>query len=362
MIKDINFDLVGNLIRKLRERTGLNQREFAKEMDVSDSAICQWEQGAGIKTENLYDIARYFNITVSELIDGKLNEEEDDDYFERNYNLDGFDSFDEIDETNYDELIEYLKRCKNVIKRFMMLYSLRTEAKLTKKQNGEYHRMSRYFKADEAYANTLNVEMCINSIEETIERLNDLYEISDRDELDYMLYKIFRLRINVNEIALLSYEKDDIAANEYLALIGKEHCDHLLTKLTMDVTDDEIEASLPIKRLIEYGARCFYTRKRLQSFEYNDVDEDVFKQLTGVSNNVAIQDKYDFFKQEEKITHAYGIYDVYSWKAYNRDGYEYLIDLETTDRIRDIVLLKDKEPKKYYKNLVERDAKLLGSK
>ena len=124
MIKDINFDLVGNLIAKLRERYGLSQQEFAKEIGVSKGAVCQWEQGSGIKTENLYDIAKYFNITVSELIDGQLIEEEDEDYFERNYNLDDFDRFDEVNDSNYDALLEYLKRCKNVIRRFMSLYPL----------------------------------------------------------------------------------------------------------------------------------------------------------------------------------------------------------------------------------------------
>ena len=93
MLKDVNFDLVGSLIAKLREKYGLSQQEFAKEIGVSKGAVCQWEQGAGIKTENLYDIARYFNITVSELIDGQLFEEEDEDYFERNYNLDDFEYF-----------------------------------------------------------------------------------------------------------------------------------------------------------------------------------------------------------------------------------------------------------------------------
>lgn len=362
MIKDINFDLVGNLVAKLRERYGLSQQEFAKEIGVSKGAVCQWEQGSGIKTENLYDIAKYFNITVSELLDGQLNEEEDDDYFERNYNLDDFEYFSEVTDSNYEDLLEYLKRCKNVIRRFMVLYPLHVDNKLTKKQSSEYRKMSHYFKVDYEYAEAIRMGMHIYSIDEAVEELTEFFEIKDKKELDYMLYKIFYLEIKINSLSLLNYEKGDFAISEYLELIGKERRDSLLTNLTEEMNDDEIEHSTAVKRLIEAGARCFFTRKHISSFEYNEVDEDVFKQLSGATPNRIIQDRYDFFKSEEKTNRILEMYDPYSWKNYTEDGYEYLIDIDTTNKIRDIVLLKDSDPKAYYKNLLERDAKHLEVK
>lgn len=362
MLKDVNFDLVGSLIARLREKYGLSQQEFAKEIGVSKGAVCQWEQGAGIKTENLYDIARYFNITVSELIDGQLFEEEDEDYFERNYNLDDFEYFNEVDDSNYEDLLEYLKRCKNVIKRFMYLYPLHKEDRLTKKQNSEYYKMSRYFKVDYPYAEAVHLGMHISSIDEAVEELTEFYEINNMAELDYMLYKLFHLEIKVNAVSLLEYEEDDEAANEYLELIGREGRDSLLTSITDDMGEEEIEASVVVEKLIEAGARCFFTRKIIQSFEYDEMDGDVFKQLKGVCENKIIQDRYDFFKQEEKTNYIFEMYDPYSWKNYNKDGYEYLIDKETTDAIRDIVLLKENDPMTFYKNLVERDAEHLRVK
>lgn len=359
MIKDINFDLVGNLVAKLREKYGLNQQEFAKEIGVSKGAVCQWEQGSGIKTENLYDIANFFNITISELIDGQLDEEEDEDYFERNYNLDDFGYFSEINDSNYGDLLEYLKRCKNVIKRFMALYALREQNKLTKKQNSEYHKMLRYFEPDYEYAEAIQIGMHVNSIDETIEELTESFGINDKSELDYMLYKIFSLNVKINAFALLSYEKGDTAVNEYLEIKGKEHSDTLLTFLTNGIEEEKIENSLAIKRLIEAGARCFFTREHISSFEYNEIDEDVFKQLSGVFPNTVIQDRYNFFESEKKTNRILERFDPYSWKNYDRDGYEYLIDFDTTNRIRDLVLLKESDPKTYYKNLVERDAKCL---
>lgn len=362
MIKDINFDLVGNLVAKLRERYGLSQQEFAKEIGVSKGAVCQWEQGSGIKTENLYDIAKYFNITVSELLDGQLNEEEDDDYFERNYNLDDFEYFSEVTDSNYEDLLEYLKRCKNAIRRFMVLYPLHVDNKLTKKQSSEYRKMLHYFKVDYEFVKSICMGMDIYSIDEVVEELKEFFEIKDKKELDYMLYKIFYLEIKINSLSLLNYEKGDSAISEYLELIGKERRDSLLTNLTEEMNDDEIEHSIAVKRLIEAGARCFFTRKHISSFEYNEVDEDVFKQLSGATPNRIIQDRYDFFKSEEKTNQIHEMHDPYSWKNYTEDGYEYLIDIDTTNKIRDIVLLKDSDPKAYYKNLLERDAKHLEVK
>ena len=359
MIKDINFDLVGNLIAKLRDKCGLSQQEFAREIGVSKGAVCQWEQGSGIKTENLYDIAKYFNITVSELIDGQLVEE-GEDYFERNYNLDDFEDFNEVNETNYDDLLEYLKRCKNVIRRFMSLYPLRVENKLTKKQNVEYRKMSHYFAVDYEYAEAIEMGSFVNSIDETVDELKWRYKVKDLEELDYLLFKIYHLETKIDSVALLSYEKDDLAVNEYLELIGKERCDMLLTNLTLEMTDGEIENSLAVKRLVEFGARCFFTRKHIQSFEYNVIDEEVFKQLGGVSKNTIIQERYDFFKKEEKTNHTLEMYDPYSWKNYSRSGYEYLIDVDTTNKIRDLVLLKNDAPEAYYKNLVEHDAQCIS--
>ena len=362
MIKDINFDLVGNLIVRLREKYGLSQQDFSKEIGVSKGAVCQWEQGSGIKTENLYDIAKYFNITVSELVDGQLIEEEDDDYFERNYNLDDFEYFSEIDDANYDDVLEYLKRCKNVIRKFMELHSLKTEKDLTKKQENEYRKLSRYFKVDYEYVEAIQMDRHVNSIGDAIEELTEFFEIKDKAELDYTLYKIFYLDIKIKPLALLGYDKDDTAVNKYFELIGKERCDGLLTTLTVDMDESEMETSLPVKRLIEAGARCFFTSKHIHSFEYNEIDEDVFMQLNGVSSNKTIQDRYDFFNKEKETNRILERYNPYSWKNYTIDGYEYLIDFDTTNRIRDIALLKNSDPRTYYKNLVERDAKCLEIK
>lgn len=351
MTKDIDFEIVGNLIIQLREKIGLSQIDFAKEIGVSKGAVCQWEQGSGIKTEHLYDIAKYFNITVSELIEGKLNDEDDNDYFARNYDIDGFENFDEINVYNYSNLLEYLKRCKNLIKRFMVLFRIRLEDNLTKKEQAEYKKLYRYFACDWEYIRTSNWPN-ITNIEDIAQEYLDFQEIESKQELDNIMYKFFHLRINVKPLALLEYENDETALDEYLELIGKERCDALLTKIISDTEEEEIEESLPIRRLIERGARCLFTRERIHHFEYNEINEDVFNQLTEVSVNENVQSIYDLFTNAKKnFIGLKGDFDPYNWKNYDKYDYEKLVDKERTNHIRDIVMLKDTDPETFYKNL-----------
>lgn len=356
MIKDIDFDLVGNLITNLREKNRLTQQEFAKDLGVTKGAVCQWEQGSKIKTENLFDIAKYFNITISELIDGQLLE--DDDYFERNYSLDEYEFFYHVDDSNYASVLEYLKRCKNVIKRFMILYKLHLDNKLTSKQNDEYERLLRYFKIDIKYVDSLGINEQIHSIDSVVKALKEHCKIKNNAELDYMLYKIYQLDIKINPLSLLNYEKDERAANEYLELIGKEQRDMLLTGTVNEIVDFEIEDIAYFKRLINAGARCLFTRKRLMSFKNNEICEDTFRQLKGVVENRVIQDRFDFYEKDNHYT-SNNNFDTYSWKNYSKDEYEFLIDNETTSMIRDIILIKNSDPKSYYQNLADRDRQFL---
>ena len=353
MTKNIDFEIVANLITELREKVGLNQIDFAKEIGVSKGAVCQWEQGSGIKTEHLYDIAKYFNITVTELIEGKLNDEDDSDYFSRNYDIDGFKSFDEINVYNYSNLLEYLKRCKNLIKRFMSLFKIRLDDDLTRKQEIEYRRLSKYFAIDWEYIRVSDFPH-VSCIDDAAQEYLDFQEIETTEELDRIMYKFFFLNININPLSLLEYENDDTALNEYLELIGKERCDVLLTKIISDTNEKDIEKSLPIRRLIERGARCLFTRDRVQKYEYNEINEDVFDQLAEVSIDENAQNIYELFANAKKNFIGFkDDFDPYNWKNYEKDDYEILVDKERTNSLRDIVMLKDADPEIYYKNLKE---------
>ena len=56
-------------LQELRKQKGLTQEELAQELYVSRTAISKWESGRGYPNiESLKLIAKFFNVTVDELI------------------------------------------------------------------------------------------------------------------------------------------------------------------------------------------------------------------------------------------------------------------------------------------------------
>ncbi len=65
---------IGNRIRKYRESRGLNQKELAQLIGVSNSRVSNWEQGINRPDADiLADICRALNVSPSELLDVRLS-------------------------------------------------------------------------------------------------------------------------------------------------------------------------------------------------------------------------------------------------------------------------------------------------
>ncbi|MBE6142334.1 MAG: helix-turn-helix transcriptional regulator [Erysipelotrichaceae bacterium] len=114
------------LIKELRMETGLKASQFADVMGVNKSSVSKWENDEVPSVEMLYRIARYFRITVDELIKGKLNNSSSIDKFVIDYSLEEYDIPQLIDERNIALLVEYYKKCQKIKKKF--LSSLRKAA------------------------------------------------------------------------------------------------------------------------------------------------------------------------------------------------------------------------------------------
>lgn len=68
---------IGNRIRKYRENRGLNQKEFAKLIGVSNSRVSNWEQGINRPDADiLVNICKTLNVSPSELLDVRLSSDE----------------------------------------------------------------------------------------------------------------------------------------------------------------------------------------------------------------------------------------------------------------------------------------------
>lgn len=106
-----NF-LTGSLLRKLREESNYSLQDIANYLGVSKPAVSKWENGYDIKTENLYSLAKLYGVKFSELYEGKLDSEPNDQYWQRNYDLSNYEINEEITSKNIDDvknLFEHIK-------------------------------------------------------------------------------------------------------------------------------------------------------------------------------------------------------------------------------------------------------------
>ena len=68
---------IGERIRKYREELGINQKELAQRLGVSNSRVSNWEQGINRPDANiLADICRALNVSPSELLNVRLSLDE----------------------------------------------------------------------------------------------------------------------------------------------------------------------------------------------------------------------------------------------------------------------------------------------
>lgn len=81
----------GKLIKKLREKHGLSQKDLAEKLNVGDKAVSKWENDNGLpEIVTFREIARLFNITMEELFVGDIQETTDSDLLLKNAVIDGF--------------------------------------------------------------------------------------------------------------------------------------------------------------------------------------------------------------------------------------------------------------------------------
>ncbi len=75
-MRDYEF---GNLVYKLRKDKGLTQSQLGEKLGVSNKAVSKWENGvAKPNVDLLYKLADFFEISVDELVSGKLVSEENE--------------------------------------------------------------------------------------------------------------------------------------------------------------------------------------------------------------------------------------------------------------------------------------------
>ncbi len=71
----MDYEKIGALIRRLRTRQGLTQRQLAGRLEVSDKAVSKWERGQGCPDVSLLPrLAQTLGVELEGLLSGELSE------------------------------------------------------------------------------------------------------------------------------------------------------------------------------------------------------------------------------------------------------------------------------------------------
>ncbi len=84
-------NILGKRIKKLRENKNLNQLEFSKILNISNTTLSQYEAGNRTPSDEIKEkVADYFNVSVDYLLGRteKCNFEDDGSEYKKFYNFD----------------------------------------------------------------------------------------------------------------------------------------------------------------------------------------------------------------------------------------------------------------------------------
>ncbi len=370
----------GTLLRQLREESNYSLQDIANYLGVSKPAVSKWEYGDDIKTENLYALAKLYGVTFSELYAGKLKNELKDQYWKRNFDLSNFEIKDEMNNKNIEDVRIMFEHITLVKKTFFSLMPRWANERLTQDELEEFNMISKYFEFDTNYYSYIKegpgfISFAFTEKEKKdfiLQRLKEIKSLSKKAQ-EWELQKIFNFKYNYNEklihesrnLKALEYmlssftqiEKDSILyANVHI----KEEFEEDLSRAFLgkhkkiverDRTVDEIEQIPFMKTIINSGANLLYQYKSTpggwddETFEFSDGKK--------VQIEDSIYNKYLFHNAAGQRF----VPILQDWKLYTYDQYLEFIDYNATERLRDIVNLRDSNPLEYYKRMVERSYK-----
>lgn len=369
----INNAITGNLIKKLRKEAGFTQNEFATYLNVTKPAVSKWENGNGIKTTYLYDIAKLFNVSVADLINGKLKQEKNVDYFDRNYNLKNYE-FEEVN-NDIDKVKEFYHCCKLIKNKFFELLPLWAKEELNANQIEEFHYLKKYFNFDFQYYSFCKYETDLFNLiyeEKEKEFVNVRIEKSKKissEEYIWELHKLYNFNSDLKEKEIL--ESGNEKAVEYLLscynqpikdsfmmknlsheVVVKVNNGFLISdvKSEAEFTNDEIEKNGYFKVMLNNNC---HVMKKYKTISPN-LSAETFEHLEGIikiidlDNNLNNYDSYTGFKNESNK-------DILkNWKLYSYQEYQDQIDYKQTNYLISLVNNKNEKPLKYLNDLINK--------
>lgn len=330
------------LIKKLRENTGLSATQFAEVMGVSKSSVSKWENNEVPSIERLYQIARYFRVTVDELLNGALKTDSNLDRLVEDYDLSSFDIPQLLKEHNVEEIVHYFKKCQYIKARFLKLLPRAAYHGLKDVELEEFRYISKYIFVDSSvikYERDLDARYHgkldpneMNAVKEFYERIKKL----PKAEKEWEIEKIycFQPELYLNEI--INTNRLDLF-NEMFKLLPQADKDSILTgTVNRGHPLDSIRNNF-VLCMIENGAKILYSG----AWHSNYWEEDVIKAFEGDINYVSKSKRPEYYK-----TNYY-----YKNSDCSYSEYVEVIDEEKTKLFKEACELRKSKPRDYYNKL-----------
>lgn len=371
----MNNYCTSTLIKKLRMNYHYTIQKVASILGVSKAAVSKWENADDITTEHLYALSKLYNVSFTELYYGRLNNEDSNDYWRRNYDLSNFEIDEGINNKNVDKLKCLFEHCNMVKKKFFELLPRWAKDELSNNEIEEFEFIKRYFKFDSKYYAYIkfgprqialtNEKTEKEFINETINKIlsldkerymweltklynftydyksNKICESGNLKALEYMLMSFSQIQKDSILYANLHIKED----KEVESLFGGKE----KQKIERDRTEEEIENIPFFKTIINSGANVLYQGK---SF-HNGWDSEMLDKIEGhaIKMDNSIYNKYQFcdFSGQHLIP------VLNNWKLFTYDDYLEFVDKNKTNHLRDVVNLKESDPLKFYENMIRRN-------
>lgn len=353
---NLDFVKTGNLIRKLRKDYGKTVGDLAKVIGVSAVTITLWESSKKrCSIQNMVKLAEFFNVSVGELIEGKLHDEGTIDWLKRNFDIEPYDVDQLIANKKVARLNEYYDKCISIKERFLYLLPKWVKEALTEAETEEFNYIKKYVQIDMNLFGTPYFGGHFNAVEENdlkkklfeyFKKIEGLTDEAYRWEEEKLV--IYRFKIEVNEIIKLG--DLDLIGLVIVGLCNQQEKDELLARNIEGKTTEELTDNDAIITLVCGGGNCIYRSK------YKSVwDEELIESIEGKIEEdsdrteaweCCLRPGHDFSGQ----TRVYEYRD--EWKAMTYEQYQKTINKKKTRYIEDLGSIKYHNPELFYRNLL----------
>ena len=333
--------IIGKSIRFLRESYSLSQIELANYFNVTKAAVSQWENGQGIKTENLFDLASFFRVKIEDMISFnamELYKSLNKDYVEeikKQYLVHSHSPFMSITKTNKDEIKEYLGE----VARLHYLYIQHVYQFI---ESSECYESKRVLVAFISYYQNQNE---IYSFLEHPQKYKEL----GGECLDHFIHQTFLFNLDIEPMLILKSEDEELI-KPLLRILTPLQRDRVFTDYLKTLNEKEIEHSTILKLLDKENSWALFSE--------DDFQEDVFEgDVSWFEGGI-----YEDYRKEEaeelidkmKSNHQNAIDLDY-------DDYQRLINTDRSFEISEKINKKLSNPVHYYENMKRRVEEKLSS-